>query len=241
MGSLSTCIAANVRRTLFTKYQNLVACSLMWPRVAISEGLRHAPAIPAAVNLQQHRSLHKQPKRALSIDTITENYILRGLDAPQFAEGSDPVKLEAELTPLLTLGGGWWSLSSDGAAIERTFKFKTFGKAWDFMGVVAMQCKIKKHHPEWSNTYNTVFIRWTTHSPRGLSSDDLALAAICDILAGEFGELPPAENKTSSSCDLSSDLANRAARAAGGDCCGPSNSKSKSQTAKGAGVDVKTP
>lgn len=37
--------------------------------------------------------------------------------------------------------------------------------------------------------YNTTLIRWTTHNPKGLSDKDVHLAAICDALARDFGEL----------------------------------------------------
>lgn len=60
-------------------------------------------------------------------------------------------------------------LAADGEALEREFKFKTFAKTWvrhpssltyfrgnvrtmqDFMTAVSLQCKLKSHHPEWSN------------------------------------------------------------------------------------------
>jgi 4a-hydroxytetrahydrobiopterin dehydratase len=59
----------------------------------------------------------------------------------------------------------------------------------DFMTAVSLQCKLKNHHPEWSNVFNTTFIRWTTHQPKGLSAKDVELAAVCDALARDFGEL----------------------------------------------------
>ena len=37
---------------------------------------------------------------------------------------------EAALAPLLPAGGGRWTLTADGRALERTFKFKTFTKTW---------------------------------------------------------------------------------------------------------------
>ena len=52
-----------------------------------------------------------------------------------------------------------------------------------FMSDVAAEAKRLRHHPEWSNIYNTVFIRWSTHDIGGLSSQDIRLARICDELA----------------------------------------------------------
>jgi len=60
----------------------------------------------------------------------------------------------------------------------------------DFMNAVAAECKKHRHHPEWTNNYNTTQIRWTTHKPRGLSEKDIIMARICDEKAREFGEVP---------------------------------------------------
>lgn len=70
--------------------------------------------------------------------------------APQvkFAEGSDEAALAKDLDSLVS---GKWTLTDDGQGIERPFKFKTFAKTWDFMTAVSLQCKLKNHHPEWSN------------------------------------------------------------------------------------------
>ncbi|CAK7565548.1 MAG: hypothetical protein SEPTF4163_003465, partial [Sporothrix epigloea] len=83
---------------------------------------------------------------------------------------------------------GRWSLTANGQAIERSFKFKNFTKTWDFMTSVALQCKLNNHHPEWSNVYNTTYIRWTTHhSGPGLTYKDIALAEMCDEFGRAFG------------------------------------------------------
>jgi 4a-hydroxytetrahydrobiopterin dehydratase len=49
---------------------------------------------------------------------------------PRFSPGSDPSVLEPVLAPLLTANGGRWTLTRDGEAIEREFRFKTFAKTW---------------------------------------------------------------------------------------------------------------
>lgn len=87
-------------------------------------------------------------------------------------------------------------LSSGPKALQRTFKFKTFGKAWDFMTSVSIQAKLHKHHPEWSNVYNTVFVRWTTHeNPSiGVTERDVLLATKCDEIARELGEVEVADS-----------------------------------------------
>ena len=69
-----------------------------------------------------------------------------------------------------------WSLSADGLALEKTYSFKGFNAAFGFMTRVAMAAERSNHHPEWSNVYNRVSIRWTTHSLGGISDLDVRLA-----------------------------------------------------------------
>jgi len=114
----------------------------------------------------------------------------------------------------------------------------------DFMTTVSLQCKIKNHHPEWSNVsvhgistrmlsragglyippvdlaqvYNTTFVRWTTHDPKGLSAKDVDMAEVCDSVAKDFGEIEGAVD-AGAACEMQS-LANTAASASG-DCCAP--------------------
>jgi 4a-hydroxytetrahydrobiopterin dehydratase len=76
-----------------------------------------------------------------------------------------------------------WALTSDGKAIERSFKYKDFVGAFGFMTRVALLAEKADHHPEWSNVYNRVDIRLTTHDCGGLSKRDLALAAKIDAIS----------------------------------------------------------
>ncbi|KAH6660708.1 pterin 4 alpha carbinolamine dehydratase-domain-containing protein [Truncatella angustata] len=141
---------------------------------------------------------------------------------PKFSAGSDEPDLARKLQSLLASSDGAnpgrWTLIPSGEGLERSFKFKTFAKTWDFMTAVALQCKIKNHHPEWSNVYNTTFIRWTTHSPQGLSSQDIELASKCDSLAKDFGEIN--EESGGASCSIGKQLVDTVASKAG-DCCAP--------------------
>jgi 4a-hydroxytetrahydrobiopterin dehydratase len=73
-----------------------------------------------------------------------------------------------------------WRQTDDGSALEREFVFADFGAAFAFMTRVAVLAEKMDHHPEWSNLYNRVSIRLTTHDVRGLSNRDLAMADFID-------------------------------------------------------------
>jgi 4a-hydroxytetrahydrobiopterin dehydratase len=68
---------------------------------------------------------------------------------------------------------GW---HSDGAALTRELRFADFAEAWGFMCRAALIAEKMDHHPEWSNVYNRVSIRLTTHDAGGLTDKDAALA-----------------------------------------------------------------
>lgn len=69
-----------------------------------------------------------------------------------------------------------------------------------------------------NKVYNTTFIRWTTHSPPGLSAKDVLMAKFCDEKAEECGELAVEEGKEDGG--VGKGLADRVATE-GGDCCVP--------------------
>lgn len=75
-----------------------------------------------------------------------------------------------------------WTLAEDGSAISRSFRFDDFVSAFGFMTKVAILAEKANHHPEWSNVYNKVDIRLTTHDAGGLSQRDFDLAKKIDAL-----------------------------------------------------------
>ncbi|MEM9220885.1 MAG: 4a-hydroxytetrahydrobiopterin dehydratase [Pseudomonadota bacterium] len=77
-----------------------------------------------------------------------------------------------------------WTLSGDQKSIERSLKFADFGSAFAFMTRVAIAAEKMDHHPEWSNVYNRVSVRLTTHDAGGLTEKDAALAKLIDDAAG---------------------------------------------------------
>ena len=83
----------------------------------------------------------------------------------------------AEITAAMT-GVPGWTQKADG--IERQYKFADFITAFAFMTRTALLAEKADHHPEWSNVYNKVDIRLTTHDAGGLSRRDFALAKAID-------------------------------------------------------------
>lgn len=75
-----------------------------------------------------------------------------------------------------------WALAEDGSAISRSLRFDDFVSAFGFMTKVAILAEKANHHPEWSNVYNKVDIRLTTHDAGGLSQRDFDLAKKIDAL-----------------------------------------------------------
>jgi 4a-hydroxytetrahydrobiopterin dehydratase len=84
---------------------------------------------------------------------------------------------EAEIAAALP-GVPGWTLKGDG--IERSYRFVDFVEAFGFMARVALLAEKADHHPEWSNVYNKVDIRLTTHDAGGISARDFALARAID-------------------------------------------------------------
>ena len=64
------------------------------------------------------------------------------------------------------------------------FEFKDFIEAFGFMSQVALVAEKLNHHPEWSNVYNIVEIRLSTHDAGNVvtESDRELAARIDDIL-----------------------------------------------------------
>lgn len=74
-----------------------------------------------------------------------------------------------------------WQYGHD--AIEAKFKFKDFFEAFSFMITVATEAEKAQHHPDWSNVYNQVIIKLSTHEAGGVTSRDVQLAAVISRLA----------------------------------------------------------
>ena len=76
-----------------------------------------------------------------------------------------------------------WTMSEDGKALERSYRFKDFSEAFAFLTRVAMQAEKVDHHPEFTSVWNRVDFRLTTHDADGVTERDVKLAAAIDKLA----------------------------------------------------------
>ena len=74
-----------------------------------------------------------------------------------------------------------WKKTTDGIdAIEKELVFKDFKNAYSFMTIIALKAEEINHHPEWSNVYNKILIKLTTHDVNGLSEKDIELGKYID-------------------------------------------------------------
>ncbi|MEX0290243.1 MAG: 4a-hydroxytetrahydrobiopterin dehydratase [Flavobacteriaceae bacterium] len=77
-----------------------------------------------------------------------------------------------------------WEYADDGIACS--FEFTNFKEAFSIMTRIAFEAEAQNHHPDWSNVYNRLYVRLSTHDAGGVTENDFRLAeSIERILAGE--------------------------------------------------------
>ena len=86
------------------------------------------------------------------------------------------------LDPLFRNG---WRMGDEAEQIEKTFEFADFTAAFAFMTRAALWAEKWDHHPDWTNVYNRVTVRLTTHDVGGLSALDAKLARKMDQLTDD--------------------------------------------------------
>lgn len=82
-----------------------------------------------------------------------------------------------ELDEIVRAMNGWEL--KDGK-LQKSFRFSNFIEAFGFMTRIALEAEKINHHPEWSNVYNTVTIKLSTHDAGGITDYDIKLAKIVD-------------------------------------------------------------
>ncbi len=76
-----------------------------------------------------------------------------------------------------------WTVSGDGKALEKSFRFADFSQAFAFLTRVAMHSEKVDHHPEFTSVWNRVDFRLTTHDADAITDRDRELANMIDGLA----------------------------------------------------------
>ena len=75
-----------------------------------------------------------------------------------------------------------WAFEDGGKALVRSLKFKDFGEAFGFLTRVALHAEKADHHPEFTNVWNRVDFRLTTHDSGGVTDRDVKLAEAINII-----------------------------------------------------------
>jgi len=76
-----------------------------------------------------------------------------------------------------------WAFERD--ALAKNFQFKTFREAMGFMVRVAFEAEAMNHHPEWTNVYNRLAVRLSTHDAGGkITAKDVELAGRMEKVFG---------------------------------------------------------
>lgn len=86
-----------------------------------------------------------------------------------------------ELFDLMQVINKDWQLKEN-KQIERSFKFKDFAKALEFVNKVGEIAEQEGHHPDIELGWGRVKIKLITHKIHGLSTNDFIMAAKIDQL-----------------------------------------------------------
>jgi 4a-hydroxytetrahydrobiopterin dehydratase len=75
-----------------------------------------------------------------------------------------------------------WTVEEGGNALVRSFSFKDFSEAFGFLTRVALHAEKQNHHPEFSNVWNRVDFRLTSHDAGSVTARDIELASAINAL-----------------------------------------------------------
>ncbi len=68
----------------------------------------------------------------------------------------------------------------EGAELMKSYRFKNFVEAVDFVNAIARIAESQNHHPDLVVRWGEVTVRVTTHSAGGLTAKDFELASAID-------------------------------------------------------------
>jgi len=90
---------------------------------------------------------------------------------------------ESELTELMQLVPEWQIVEHEGVKrLERSFKFKSFAQAMNFMHRVGELAETEGFHPTLLMEWGRVTVTWWAHKVHGLQRSDFVMAAKTDGL-----------------------------------------------------------
>ena len=77
-----------------------------------------------------------------------------------------------------------WMVQEQG--LYRRFIFENFREAFSFMTQVALLAEKYNHHPDWSNSFKTVDIRYYTHDQDAITELDWQMSVRIDRCYASF-------------------------------------------------------
>ncbi len=95
-------------------------------------------------------------------------------------QGSKPLIIPTIESYLSQLPG--WDVSLDYKTISKPFNFKNYHQVMAFINAIAWVAHKEDHHPDICFGYNSVKVTLTTHTAKGITLNDLIMAAKIDQL-----------------------------------------------------------
>ncbi len=96
--------------------------------------------------------------------------------------GVPPFDREQSETLLQQLGSDWQLEHNDHDYLQKTYRFKNFREALDFVNRVGDLAEKIGHHPDIYLAWGRVTLQIWTHKIKGLAESDFIFAAKCDTL-----------------------------------------------------------
>lgn len=87
---------------------------------------------------------------------------------------------ENEINAQLASLTGW---TRDGNHIEKKYVFHDFKETLANMVQMGIEAEKMNHHPDWSNVYNKLHVKLSTHDAGGITEKDFALAKKMEEIA----------------------------------------------------------
>ncbi|MGH2788412.1 MAG: 4a-hydroxytetrahydrobiopterin dehydratase [Actinomycetota bacterium] len=91
----------------------------------------------------------------------------------EYPSGTPPMS-DDEAAVLARQVPGW---RLDDRSLVRDFEFRNFQEAFSFLCRVALLAEANSHHPDIHNSWNSVTLKFFTHTAEGLTRNDFIMAA----------------------------------------------------------------